>query len=73
MVDRVSANFGRITPNKLVRTRRLRLSMQIIRFPFVNREIVYEDPKGEPRLADKLSMAVKSDVQTVGKFIRFLN
>jgi hypothetical protein len=47
--------------------------MQIIRFPFVNREIVYEDPKGEPRLADKLSMAVKSDVQTVDKFIRFLN
>jgi hypothetical protein len=71
MADRVSANFGRITPNKLVRTHRLRLSVQIIRFPFINREIAYEDPKFEPQFASKLSMAVKSDVQTVDKFLRF--
>jgi hypothetical protein len=41
--DCVSANFGRITPNKLVRTRRLRFSVQIILFPLVNRDSSFED------------------------------
>jgi hypothetical protein len=71
LADRVSANFGRITPNKLVRTRRLRFLVQIIRFPFINREIAYEDLKFEPRFLDNLSMAVESDVHTADKSIRF--
>jgi hypothetical protein len=60
-------------PGKLIGTRRLRFSAQIIRFPLVNHEIAYEDPKlSFDSLMNYPSCGTRClDVQTVDKFIIF--